>query len=374
MIIGYEAKRIFRNFTGLGNYARDLVSSIQAQSPESQLHLFTPSTGDQPRVQPFTRKPYHLALPTGSWGPAWRSFGIAPQAQKLGVQVFHGLSNELPFDLEKHGIRSVVTIHDLIFRHYSDQYPWLDRKIYDFKFSSACRRADKVVAISEATKEDLIDMYQVPAEKIQVIYQTCHDQFWTTCPAESLAAIRAKYQLPKTFCLYVGSIIPRKNLLRIVEAWHVMKPENRPVLVAIGGGKDYKESVEKYIRVHRLGKWIKIMDPDFADFPALYQAASLFLYPALMEGFGIPVLEALVSGTPVITSNRSSLMEAGGPGSWHVDPTNREEIAQAVHHILGNQSLQDQMIQQGLQYAERFRKQDLAAQWIELYGGLIAGH
>ena len=132
------------------------------------------------------------------------------------IELFHGLSNEIPIGLNKVNIPSVVTIHDLIFRHYPNQYSWVDRQIYDYKFRYACENAQRIVAISESTKKDIVHFYNINPDKIKVIYQSCHERFVQERSQKTIDAVLKKYNLPENYLLYVGSIIERKNLLAFI--------------------------------------------------------------------------------------------------------------------------------------------------------------
>lgn len=357
MKIGFDAKRLYNNFTGLGNYSRALVQNLATYYPDNQYLLYTTKVKKHPSTLPFldesrfqTIRP-NLPLPAA----LWRSFGIKNDLKKAKLDIYHGLSHELPVGIQKTGIKSVVTIHDLIFKHYPDFFPLIDRKIYDWKFRYSCEVADAVIAISESTKQDIINFYGIPAEKIHVIYQTVDQQFWNQNLSEAdFTAFRQKHQLPEQYLLYVGSIIDRKNLLNIVKALQQIPEKDRLPLVAVGDGKAYKQKVMDYIQQQQLEKWIHFRKIPFQDFPLLYGAAKINIYPSFYEGFGLPVLEALLCGTPVITSKVSSLPEAGGKAAYYVNPSNSNEIATAIQKIRTNVDLQGTMVEQGYAHAQRF--------------------
>lgn len=370
--IGFDAKRLFNNFTGLGNYSRTLLSNLAEYYPDQAYFLYTPKVVKNEETHFFLNSAlYNVQLPKRGSGAWWRSVGIKKDIRKHKVQLFHGLSHELPLGLDSIGVKSVVTIHDLIFKRYPGQYAALDRMIYDFKFKYACEHADHIVAISDSTKKDIIDFYNISEEKISVIYQSCHERYMQEKTKKTLEAIRKRYQLPTEYMLTVGSITERKNLLGIVQALEQIPAGERLPLVVVGKGGSYRQKVQHFITQHQLEKWVLFVDVDFDDLPAIYQSASLFLYPSFFEGFGIPVLEALFSRTPVITSNISSLPEAGGPGSYLVDPAQPEAIAEGIEKILGDSIYREQMIKQGLQHAEQFTGEPLTHQMMELYEELL---
>ena len=181
-----------------------------------------------------------------------------------------------------------------------------------------------------------------------------------------------KYQLPEQYLLYVGSIIERKNLLGIIQAIQQLPNDLMLPLVVVGQGMAYKSKVKNYISKNNLEKWVKFTEVTSEDLPALYQKASIFIYPSVYEGFGIPVLEALFSQTPVITSNISSLPEAGGPHSCLIDPNEPEQIALAIERILTDEDLRKKMIQKSFEYAQKFTGGKITAQLLNLYQKVIA--
>lgn len=371
--IGFDAKRLFNNFTGLGNYSRTLLRNLAEFYPDNAYFLYTPRVVKNEETQFFLNSPlYHVQLPKGQPKAYWRSWGVQRDLRKHKIQLFHGLSHEIPFGINKSKIKSVVTIHDLVFKHYPAHFPWLDRQIYDSKFRYACKNADKIIAISESTKKDIIEFYNIPAEKIEVIYQSCHERFMQEKSPKAIEAVLKKYQLPADYFFYVGSLIERKNLLGIVQALELLPNDLKLPLVVIGDGKAYKLKVQEYIARKGLQKQVIFIKADFDDMPALYQQARIFIYPSVYEGFGIPVLEALFSQTPVITSNISSLPEAGGANSCLVDPTQPEQIAEGVQKILRDDAFRKNMVEKGFDYAQQFKGEPLTEQLMALYESLLA--
>ncbi|TAE52541.1 MAG: glycosyltransferase family 1 protein [Bacteroidetes bacterium] len=369
MRMGFDAKRAFLNATGLGNYSRSLIGNLARFFPEEEYHLFTPRTGNPPLFSD-ARMPVHLP---GNWpGALWRSFGVASAARKAGIKLYHGLSHELPLGLRRAGIRQVVTMHDVIFRRYPGLYPLADRLIYDAKWRYACQQADVVVAVSEATRQDLLNYYPVTPEKIQVIYQCCDDIFRLPPDPPAEKKVLARHQIPVEYLLYVGSLTERKNLLLLFQALQLLPEKDRLPVVVAGKGKAYGEKVQHWLRVQGMEKWA-LFRPDipFADLPALYRHAQICVYPSHYEGFGIPVLEALTCGVPVITSATSSLPEAGGPGAAYISPGKPEELARHIHLILSDSLLREKMISQGKIHAERFAPEPLTRQLMNLYRSLL---
>jgi glycosyltransferase involved in cell wall biosynthesis len=360
MIVGFDAKRVFHNATGLGNYSRDVLRILHRLRPGNAYLAYTPRPGELPfdlgggRVE--VRGPSGLA---GRAFPAlWRTRGIVADLRRDGVDLFHGLSNELPVGIEGSGIASVVTIHDLIFERLPELYPPLDRRIYAAKARSAARRADVIVAVSEQTAQDLVDLYGVERGRIRVVYQTCHELFRASVPEERLREVAARYELPPRFLLAVGTIERRKNLLLALQAL-----EGLPgvLLVAVGRPTPYAEELIAFARARGLSDRVRLLSGvPSADLAAMYRLATLALYPSLFEGFGIPIVEALFSGTPVVTTRGGCFVEAGGPGSAYVDPHDPGALRETLARLLEDDGARRRMRDEGLRHAARFSEEAIA--------------
>lgn len=357
MKIGFDAKRYYHNNTGLGNYSRTLVGGMQTLFPDNEYVLY-----DEKSIK--------------------RTFNLGMQAAADGCDIYHGLSNELPFDFRyrpsvehnrgKH-LRmpaSVVTIHDVCWRTYPEMYHFFDRKIYDWKYGSSCKRADKVIAISESTKKDIIDIYNIPEERIEVICQPVAELFYKPVGVKDLKDL-------KDYVLYVGSINARKNLMGVLEALTLMPEERRPVLVVVGGGHEYKKRCEAYIAEHNLQKYVMMLGSvnGLDTLQRLYAGAKVFLYPSFYEGFGLPVVEAALQHTPVITSTVSSLPEAAGPDACLINPyaaDAAENIAHYLDRLLTDQAYHDAVADKMERYARTNFAPELQPQKImKLYESLL---
>lgn len=383
MNIGFDAKRAFHNGTGLGHYSRTLIRSLAEYFPQHKYFLFNPRPSD---LFYFKEKNIHEVLPSSFLhrilSSAWRSSWVKKDLQKLKIEVYHGLSNEIPIDIQKTNTRSVVTIHDLIFERFPEQYSKLDVEIYRRKFRYACQHADKVIAISEQTKKDIIEFYQAPEKNISVCYQSCNPAFAQRVSETIKQQVKEKYSLPEEFFLYVGSVIERKNLLNVCKALFLLRNETDIPLVVIGDGKKYKMIVKDFIKQNGLDNRIIFLSENplasvsssflrAEDFPAIYQSAIAMIYPSFFEGFGIPVLEALWSRLPVITSNVSCLPEAGGDGAYYVHPGSAEEIAEGMKKIHSDKIFAEALKEKGWQHAQNFTQEKCAAAVMKVYNNLI---
>ena len=376
MNIGFDAKRITHNATGLGNYGRFIIRILSKYYPDNMYTLYSPSQGkERLRLQveglPHVKFRYPENLFYRMFKFIWRSGMLMSALKKDEIELFHGLSNELPYKLKRSKIRSVVTIHDLIFLRYPEFYKSIDRKIYTSKFKRACEVADRIIAISEMTKRDIIRFFGIDEKKIVVIYQGCDASFMCPATNEKKKEVRAAYQLPARYILSVGSIERRKNLMQVVKAMSLLE-DKEIALVAVGKHTPYAEEVEQYIREHNLSERVFLRsDVSFADLPAVYQMASLFVYPSFFEGFGIPIIEAIHSGLPVIAATGSCLEEAGGPASVYVDPKDEVEMAAKITYILSSSDLMEKMRSEGKAYVSRFSDKVIADEVMHIYKNVL---
>ncbi|WP_276363359.1 glycosyltransferase family 1 protein [Daejeonella sp. H1SJ63] len=370
MNIGFDGKRVTQNFTGLGNYSRYVLKTLARFYPQNQYSVYSPkpATGrsdlqDYPSIN-FRYPQNQLSA------SLWRSFGMVSNLKAAKTDLYHGLSNELPFGLKKAGIPSVVTIHDLIFLRYPEYYPFIDRKIYEYKFRYAAGHADKIIAISEQTKSDLINFFGIDESGIEVIYQNCDPSFLAKATEDEKNRVRTSHNLPEKFLLNVGTIENRKNALLIVKALKELKSDIK--LVIIGRETPYTAQIKNYIKSNRLEERVHFLkNVPFKDLPLIYQLADIFIYPSEFEGFGIPILEALSSGVPVIGAKGSCLEEAGGAGSVYVNPWDSTELAGQINSIFYDDDRKRSMISSGYEHLKQFSDDKIAEKLINLYKKLI---
>ncbi len=371
MRIGFDAKRLYNNFTGLGNYSRTLVSNLMHFHPDEEYFLYTTRVSSDPVVARFlNNRSVVTRLPDIPFKSLWRTFSMSKQLFNDHINLYHGLSGEIPLGIVAGSTKSVVTVHDLIFLVHPETYKPVDRFFYDRKFRSACNRADAIVAISSSTRDDLVRYYGTDPSKIRIVYQACDPVFYSDADTQLMGSVSKEYKLPENFLLYVGSVIPRKNLAMVIKAIANLPGDLRIPLVVVGDGGSYKDEIRKLIAAEKLDRlviWIENLH-ESSRLKALYNLASAFLYPSLYEGFGIPVAEALLSKVPVLTSSRSSLPEAAGPHSFLADPDDAEQISAGIEKILTDTELRETMITEGYRYAtEKFSPEVTSEEIFRLY-------
>jgi glycosyltransferase involved in cell wall biosynthesis len=367
MRIGFDAKRAFNNYSGLGNYSRYIISNFCRFYPENECFLYTPTIAD---VDLFHEpENARIKLPRtriGNYpGSFWRTFRLTNWLGKDGIDIYHGLSNELPYGIHRTSVRSVMTIHDLIFLEHPELYKPFDRYFYRKKTQYSAKVANRIIAVSKQTKQDIIRLLKVDESRISVVYQGCHRQFYNRVSEDSLQYTRQQFALPKEYLLYVGTIEERKNLLKIVEA--LDRGNIDFPLVVVGRKTAYFNQVKNYIIKHGMTNIHFLDHVQVSDLPAIYQGSRGFIYPSSYEGFGIPILEALNSGIPVITSSGGCLEETAGKGGLLINPLDREEMINAIGQVLDDSALRDRLIREGGVHALKFREEQTFPSLYKVY-------
>lgn len=375
--IGFDAKRAVANMTGLGNYSRFAIEAMARQLPDAELLLYTPRKSNNPRLRVIESQPNTSFISPGLRGVAaalWRSLKLTLDIRRDRLDIFHGLSNELPLNIRQSGIPSVVTIHDLIYRRFPEGYNPIDRKLYDLKYRRSCLMADRIIAISECTKRDIMELYGIDEQKIDVIYQGVDPKFYLPVSDDDIESVRTKYLLPQNYILQVGTIEKRKNLELTIRALAALPKKYRLVVV----GKDrlgYLQRCKNLSSELGIGKRIlHLQDVDCKHLPALNKAADVVVYPSRYEGFGLPIVEALAASRPVVAATGSCLEEAGGEGAIYVDPDSPAEMAEAILAITSSKEREAHMTETGRRHIEKFSTENFACATLESYQKAILSH
>lgn len=372
MRIGYDAKRIVRNGTGLGSYGRTLINGLSEIDSVDQFLLYAPDEGcDDLREQVELRQNVSFHYPAHArfrfQRDAWRTRGIVSDLIKDNVNLYHGLSGELPSGIRKAGIPAVVTIHDLIFLRHPEYYKWIDAHIYKRKFYATLKEAAHIIAISECTKRDILYYGDFPEDKITVVYQSASKMFnmKEALPHSSLLEGVEKY------FLQVGTIEERKNAMESVQALEYLPEEIH--LVLVGRETPYAEQVRRFASMHGLTSRLHILSGvDNDELAKIYRHAYCFVYPSRYEGFGIPIIEAIQSGLPVVAATGSCLEEAGGPDCLYVSPDDSKGLAEAVKALSVISKERQERIIRSQQYVKRFENNDVAGQVLKLYKQILS--
>lgn len=374
-LIGVDYTPAHEQTGGIGRYVRQLLGALAALPDENQYRLFVAGG-----------KPASLSNPPGPrFG--WRSTRISPkwlarlwhrlnlylpvEAFVGRVDVFHATDFVLPPTLPH--TRTLLTVHDLSFvRVPESASPRL--KVYlDTVVPRSIKRADYVLADSLATKLDLVDLYGISSDRVEVLLSGV-DSVFRPIHTANFASIRAKYQIGECPYLFaVGTVQPRKNYARLIEALSIVRAGGLEIELVIAGGKGWLED-PIYAALDQLDMRPYVHFIGFAaeeDLPVLYSHALCSVFPSLYEGFGLPILEAMACGTPVVTSNLSSMPEVAGDAALLVYPYRVEEIADGIQSVVEDSSLRQSLIQKGHERAKLFTWEKSAQQLLQVYQRLL---
>ncbi len=373
--IAFDAKRLFANTSGLGNYSRTLVSNLARYVPQHQLYLYTPSRSTEIVTTQLEAQPnVHLRHHTAPFGAYWRARGVLSDLRQDNIDLYHGLSHEIPIGIAQTTIKSVVTIHDLIYKLRPELFPWFDRQVYDFKFGYSIQHADQIIAITESTRTDILTHFPAtdPA-RISVVYQTCDSLYFEQPRCE--VDVAAKYNLPTRYLLNVGSIVARKNVEVVLRALAQLAPEQRLPLVVVGRGQAYKEHLVQLARANGISELLHIIEnlTDTRELIEVYRGAEALVYPSVYEGFGIPLLEAQLCGTPVIASSMAALQEAGGKHAYYIDAQDVAGFAKALRKVSELTTTERQTLTQSArkEARRRFAPEVLTRKLHEVYAEVL---
>ncbi len=371
--IGFDATAAVRQGGGIGRYTRELLRALAAADAASDYRLFFASRSV---VHPLPSLPSnfrvtHLPVDDIWLVRVWQRARLPLPVNWLTgpIDLFHSPDFTLP--PVARGTRTLLTIHDLSFIRDPESATPVLRNYLNAVVPRSVARADYVLADSQATRDDLAELYRTPAEKISVLYSGVHESFQPTTDPTALAAVRERYRLGDApFVLAVGTLQPRKNYARLIQAFAHLphSPTTRYDLVIAGGKGWLYDSI--FAEVDQLGLRERVIFPGFvadADLPALYSAARVLAYPSVYEGFGLPMLEAMACGTPVVTSTASCLPEVAGDAALLVPPTDVDALAAALDRALADEALRADLIAKGLARARQFTWDKSARQLLDIY-------
>ena len=364
--VGYDAKRLFHNQSGLGNYSRTLIDGIGQFTTNLECVLYSP---DAQRSAFYDRyKDHEIVSRRGLGASFWRSFTQAQSWKSDGLTHYHGLSHELPYWSDRvPEVKKIVTIHDLIQIKYPEDHKPLDRYIYNQKIARALAISDHVICISESTKNDVLTHFKIPEEKCSVVYQSFAQHFLKKNTKLELEQVKKKYDLPEDYVLFLGGTRPRKNLKGLLQAFSKMSTE--APLVLLGNVKAYSAAISQLDT--KLRSRISLCHAEWEDIPAIYDLASLFVYPSIYEGFGIPILEAFARRTPVIASKTSSIPEAAGEAAVLIDPLDSDALAASIDDLLQNSEMRDDLVKKGEARLALFSIEEFAKNTAGVYRRLM---
>lgn len=374
--IGIDYTPAYQQGGGIGRLVRDLIAALANQDHETTYHLFVAGANTPPPVALAPNFRWRTTRLSPKWlARIWHRAQLPlPVEAFIGrVSLYHATDFVLPPVLPQ--TCTIVTVHDLSFVRVPGAASPRLKQYLDTVVPRSVHRADCIIADSQATKTDLIEEYKLPSEKIVVLLSGINSHYKKHSDAVRRLTMRNKYRIPpRPFIFTVGTVQPRKNYSRLIQALKLLRSRGYDLGLVIAGGKGWLED-EMYqtIRDTQMTDYVHLIGfADDDDLPALYNGAACVAFPSLYEGFGFPVLESMACGTPVVTSNVSSLPEVAGNAALLVNPLDVEDIAHAVQRILDDADLCQTLIAAGFQQAKQFTWEKSARQLRQIYTDVLA--
>lgn len=370
-IIGFDAKRALGNSSGLGTFSRTLLNDLSMLPDKGlTLRLYSPMPSHPALFHQLTKELQDsLAVPPHRcrlYGDYWRSGAMVSDLRQDGVTLYHGLSGELPRGLQANGIKGVVTIHDLIFLIHPEYYSFFDRRTYLRRYRRTLQEANAVVAISECTRRDILRHSHLRPDQVHVVYQGISRHHYHPCTADRLAEVQQRHHLPAQYVLSVGTVEPRKNVLLAVRALATLPQDVH--LVVVGHPTAYIRQIQQEAAALGITSRIHLLSQvSNEDLDAIYQLAVVFVYPSIYEGFGIPIVEAIGHGLPVVACTGSCLEEAGGPSNFYVAPQDVTGMSQALASLLASPERRKSVVEAARRHIARFNNETAANNYLSLY-------
>lgn len=358
MIIGIDSQATSELKTGLGIYAWNLTKHLEEIDTKNRYILLTQSFR-------LGRRTTHRLF--------WENVTMPLQALKQSVDILHTTGFSAP--CWKGPWRSVVTIHDIIGKIFPENLSWLSRWYWSIWLPFINSKSDRIIVDSNCTKQDLIRYVRINPDKICVIPLAAGSHFTTQVKTSEIDSLCRRLGIQKPYLLFVGSMEPRKNLPRIINAFEKIKAKKKiPHQLVVAGLRAVGYSaVDQLISERRLSNTVKCLNyVNDRDLIELYNGCDLFLFPTLYEGFGIPILEAMKCGAPVLTSNLSSIPEVAGDAAVYIDPYSEEEIGKGIDRILSDSQLRKDLREKGFRQAGKFNWNQTASQTLAVYEELLA--
>ncbi|GAB4114340.1 MAG: glycosyltransferase family 1 protein [Candidatus Caldatribacteriota bacterium] len=372
MRIAIDLTLLPTQLVGVGSYAKNLIDSLAKYDKKNKYFIFIKHEHsnifeiNQNNVNIIYQK---NILRNKILRVLWEQFILPLYIKRLNINLLHSIHYTVPLFAR---CKTIVTFHDMTFFIYPEKHIFLKRIFFRLFIRISSWKANRLIAVSESTKKDIIKFLGA-SNKIDVVYETVDSKYHPFKNESMTSMIRKKYSILNKFILYVGTLEPRKNIIRLIQAYHNLltkKLINHQLVIVGKKGWHYQEI---FNMVNKLGlnkgrqKMIFTGYVPEEELPFLYNAADVFIYPSLYEGFGIPPLEALACGVPVISSNVSSLPEVVGDAGILIDPYNVQEISQAMFEILKNHKKKEQFRIKGLKRAEKFSNKNMAEGTIKVY-------
>ncbi|MFH1173248.1 MAG: glycosyltransferase family 1 protein [bacterium] len=372
MRIGVDIRSLMeRQYSGVAEYTLNLLNALLALDSQNKYYLFYNSL--KPVVLPeFKQKNVKLCgfkYPNKLFNLGLKLTDKFQIDKMLGKVDVFWLPNQQFINLSSK-CKKVITFHDLSFERYPEFFSFKRKRWHEvINPRKLAKTFDRLIAVSNSTKLDLMEFYQVKEEKIKVIHSGLNEMFNKEAAETEKARVKEKYNLPDRFILYLGTLEPRKNVIALIDAFNSIKSQTK-LIIAGGKGWLYGDIYRAANNSHKKGSIKFLGYVADSDRPALYSLAELFVFPSFCEGFGFPPLEAMAMGTPIITSANSSLPEITGDGALLINPYNINELAQTIDQVLLSDELKNRLREKGREQAKKFTWQETARQTLEVFNNL----
>lgn len=375
MRIGFDVRPFLKEETGVGIYLKNLLFSLSHIDQDNEYFLFSSSLKDRfnaQKIPPFMKMSFRdFHYPVKLMNFLWYKLGW-PKLDHFFKEKLDITHSPTPLILPTHG-KKIVTVYDLFFMDSPHQVDRETRNTFVRGIKSSLQKADGVITISEFTKKQLLEKFSLDPNKIKVIYLGIQKDYWEDISADELEKIKGKYNLPQSFLLFVGTIEPRKNILNLLNALKIIHEKHKKIPLVIVGrkGQDYENVLEK-VRVLGLEDWVVFTGyiPE-KELKGFYHLASLFVFPSLYEGFGLPLLEAMASGLPIVTSRKAALPEIAMDAALYFNPEEQEDIAEKILIGLKDETLRKQLIYKGKERVGDFNWRKTAEETLNFYLSII---
>jgi glycosyltransferase involved in cell wall biosynthesis len=375
MRIGFDLRPFLKEETGVGVYFRNLLLSLSQIDKDNTYFLFSASLKDRfpsSKIPPFSERHFvDTPLPVKLMNFLWNKLAWPP------LDYFFGQSLDLthspsPLILPTRG-KKVVTVHDLFFAEFPQQVDRKTRRYFSRRVDHSLLRADGIIAVSRFTRNQLLRRLTLDEEKVQVIYHGLNPRFQSKVSEEEIGETREKHSLPSDFILFVGGLEPRKNLIRLIQALQIIHTRHGKIpLVIVGPRGILQEKLERKIQEQRLRSWVRVTGYlPVEELRVLYRLATVFAFPSLCEGFGLPLLEAMASDLPIAASQASAIPEVAQDAALYFHPEDPESIAEKIILILEDESLRQSLIAKGKRRVLDFDWNVSAAETLRFYQTVV---
>lgn len=375
MRIGFDVRPFLREETGVGVYFKNLLLFLSRIDRENEYYLFSSSWKDRlpkqkiPDFRVGHSRDFRIPVKAVNFLWSWLSWPSLDFFFRTRLDLTH---SPTPLVVPTRG-KTIVTVYDLFFMDFPQLADKQARRDFFRRAETSFRKADGILTISEFTKNALLERFTVEENKVRVVYLGIDHAAWNDIPSSRIEEMKAKYGIPSIFLLFVGALEQRKNLLRLIKALSKIHKEYKPIsLVLVGRAGQESGHLSDEIERQSLQSWVKILGyvPE-SDLHYLYRSASLLIFPSLCEGFGLPVLEAMTCGLPVVCSRSSALPEVAQDAALYFDPENPDEMAEKILQVLQDEKLRETMKEKGKKRADDFHWEKTAAQTLDFYNKII---